>query len=78
MKKLISALLIFAMLLTTASISVFATENDNISTEDFGFELRLMSVFNAKLSEMKELGDNSTMRISGIKTILPNACRLAI
>lgn len=28
MKKLISALLIFAMLLTTASISVFATEND--------------------------------------------------
>lgn len=68
MKKLISALLIFAMLLTTASISVFATENDNISTEDFGFELRLMSVFNAKLSEMKELGDNSTMRISGIKS----------
>ena len=68
MKKLISALLIFAMLLTTVSISVFATENDNISTEDFGFELRLMSVFNAKLSEMKELGDNSTMRISGIKS----------
>lgn len=69
MKKLFSAILVFAMLFIMASNSVLAIENDNIGTEDFGFELRLMSVFSAKLSEMKE-EENADIRISTVKSAM--------
>ncbi len=68
MKKIISAILIFAILLTTVSISVLAVENGSIGAEDLSLELRLMSVFNAKIDEVKTSDNLNNIDISSIKT----------
>ena len=67
MKRILSAILALTLLLTTMSISAFAAEKDNMSAENIGFELRLTSIFDVKLSEMKAIEDNVDLKIADIK-----------
>ena len=65
--RIISVALVLVTIISMSSVSVFAIENDNISTEDIGFELRLLSIFNAKLSEMEAIEADANLRVSNIK-----------
>ena len=70
MKKIISFILALTMLFTTLPISVLGVVKEELSTEDFGFEIRLLSVFNALIEELKQTEGVSDMRVINIKTAI--------
>ncbi len=70
MKKFISIILALVMFFTMSPISAMGVVKEEISTEDFGFEIRLLSVFNALIEELKKSEDVGDMRVTNIKTAI--------
>jgi len=66
LRKILLCILAISMLLTATVIPTFAISGI-VDSEDVGFELRLLSIFNAKLSEMEAIDANEKLRVSNIK-----------
>lgn len=67
LRKILLFVLAISMLLTATAIPAFAISGI-IESENVGFEIRLLSIFNAKLSEMEAIETDTNFRVSNIKS----------
>lgn len=67
LRKILLFVLAISILLTATAIPAFAISGI-IESENVGFEIRLLSIFNAKLSEMEAIETDTNFRVSNIKS----------